>query len=34
MSFTLTTDILTRNYAAVVIVPRQRRAFWPIALDY
>jgi len=33
MSLTLTTDILTRNAAVVVIVPR-RRTSWPVAMNY
>ncbi|HEX5222101.1 MAG TPA: hypothetical protein VFZ59_21235 [Verrucomicrobiae bacterium] len=34
MSLTLTTDIVTRNTAPVVVVLRQRRASWQVAMDY
>ena len=34
MSFTLTTDFLTRNTAGVVIVPRNSRMRWQVAKNY
>jgi hypothetical protein len=34
MSLTLTTDLLTRNTAGVVIVPRDCRMGWPVAINY
>jgi hypothetical protein len=34
MSLTLTTGILTRDTAPVVVVLRQRRASWQVAMNY
>jgi hypothetical protein len=34
MSLTLTTNLLTRNTAAVVIVPRDSRMRWQVAKNY